>query len=131
MISTAWRYSEPIPAALLASYSEQEDSYVSACFALDIEELAEDHDFRDIDVLRRVDELASRGRLGAAMELLDQASLIAPEYTLVYQYKSNVAYLMGDRQAAVAALERALELEPDNALFRQNLERLQTRGNQQ
>ena len=31
---------------------------------------------------------------------------------------------MGDRAAAIAALERALELEPDNALFRENLKRL-------
>jgi hypothetical protein len=31
---------------------------------------------------------------------------------------------MGDPEAAIAALERALELEPDNALFRENLKRL-------
>src|SRR5262249_32950836 len=37
----------------------------------------------------------------------------------------NVAYLMGDRSAAVAALRKGLELEPDNALFRENLKRLE------
>jgi Type I phosphodiesterase / nucleotide pyrophosphatase/Tetratricopeptide repeat len=52
----------------------------------------------------------------------------APDYVLVYQYRSNVAYLMGDRAAAIAALERALELEPDNALFRVNLEGLRNDG---
>ena len=35
-----------------------------------------------------------------------------------------MAYLSGDRAAAIRALERALALEPDNALFRTNLERL-------
>jgi Flp pilus assembly protein TadD len=43
---------------------------------------------------------------------------------LVHQYRSNVAYLAGDREGAIRALERALALEPDNALFRSNLARL-------
>lgn len=38
--------------------------------------------------------------------------------------RSNVSYLMGDSDAAIAALEKGLEIEPDNALFRQNLEQL-------
>jgi tetratricopeptide (TPR) repeat protein len=49
---------------------------------------------------------------------------VAPDYSLVYQYQSNVAYLMGDLARAIAALERALEIEPDNALFQSNLEKL-------
>ncbi len=40
----------------------------------------------------------------------------------------SVAYLMGDLEAGIAALERALELEPDNALFRANLERLKAQS---
>jgi len=43
----------------------------------------------------------------------------------VFHYRANVAFLMGDRAAAIAALERALAIEPDNALFRENLARLQ------
>jgi hypothetical protein len=43
----------------------------------------------------------------------------------VYQYRANVAFLMGDRDTARKALQRGLELEPDNALFRTNLQRLQ------
>ncbi len=58
------------------------------------------------------------------MQQLDEAERIAPQLALVYQYRSNVAFLRGEREAAIAALERALELEPDNALFRTNLERL-------
>ena len=48
-----------------------------------------------------------------------------PGNARVFQYRANVAYLMGDRAAAKAALTRALALEPDNALFRSNLERLE------
>ena len=35
---------------------------------------------------------------------------------------------MGDRQGAIAALRTALELEPDNALYRTNLQRLEQKG---
>ena len=72
---------------------------------------------------------ARRGDYAAAMRLLDQAEAIAPRYALVQQYRSNVAYLMGDRAAAIAALKKGLALEPDNALFQENLRRLEsTRG---
>jgi hypothetical protein len=35
---------------------------------------------------------------------------------------------MGDRATARAALEKGLEIEPDNALFRTNLQRLERDG---
>ena len=70
-----------------------------------------------------------RGDYAEAMRLLDEAEKVAPEYVVVYQYRANVAYLMGDRDAAVAALEKAIELEPGNALFQANLERLRSGGN--
>ncbi len=71
---------------------------------------------------------ARRGDYGGAMSGLLEAERIAPRYVLVYQYQSNVAYLMGDRKAAIRALEKALAIEPDNALFRANLSRLQRAG---
>ena len=70
-------------------------------------------------------EAARRGDYNAALRTLDQAARIAPRFALVYQYRANVAYLMGDRAAAKAALEKALEIEPDNAMFKSNLRRLQ------
>ena len=60
------------------------------------------------------------------MAQLDEAQRMAPDLALVHQYRSNVAFLKGDRAAAIAALEKALALEPDNALFRTNLERLRS-----
>ncbi len=73
---------------------------------------------------------ARKANYAAAVQLLDQAEAEAPAFVLTYQYRSNVAYLMGDVAAAVAALEKGLEIEPDNALFRANLERLQADGDQ-
>lgn len=67
---------------------------------------------------------ARRTNYPEAMRLLEEAEGEAPGYVLIYQYRSNVAYLMGDTETGIAALEKALELEPDNALFRKNLERL-------
>ena len=73
---------------------------------------------------------ARRANYEAALELLDQAEAIAPSYVLTYQYRSNVAYLMGDTALGIAALEKALEFEPDNALFQRNLSQLQASANQ-
>jgi tetratricopeptide (TPR) repeat protein len=80
---------------------------------------------------RQADELATQaaalarqGDYKAASELLDQAMSVAPDYALLYQYRSNVDYLLGDREGAMRALRRGMELDPDNALFRQNLRNL-------
>jgi Tfp pilus assembly protein PilF len=76
-------------------------------------------------MIERASEAARRGDYAGAMAQLDEAQHIAPRYPPVYQYRSNVAFLRGDRKAAIQALQKAIELEPDNALFRVNLERLQ------
>ena len=67
---------------------------------------------------------ARRGDYPRALELLAEAEQLWPDCPLVFQYRANVAYLMGDHLAALAALERAAALEPDNAAVRANLERL-------
>ncbi len=67
---------------------------------------------------------ARRGDYPEALRLLDEAQRAAPHYIVIYQYRSNVAYLMGDREAAIAAIEKGLAIEPDNALFQENLRRL-------
>ncbi len=68
---------------------------------------------------------ARRGDYPAAMQALDQAEGLAPHLTLLSQYRANVAFLMGDRARAIAALRQALAREPDNALFQTNLRRLE------
>ena len=73
----------------------------------------------------RASQKTRRGDYKDAMRDLDEARKIAPKYALIYQYRSNVAYLMGDRAAAIEALKTGLAIEPDNALFQENLRRLQ------
>jgi tetratricopeptide (TPR) repeat protein len=69
-------------------------------------------------------QAAQRANYPDAVAKLTQAERIAPRYALVHQYRSNVAYLMGDVPGAIRALEKGLAIEPDNALFRTNLQRL-------
>lgn len=69
-------------------------------------------------------QAARRGDYAEALKSLAEAEKAAPRYVLTYQYRSNVAYLMGDVAGAIRALERALQIEPDNALFKNNLARL-------
>jgi hypothetical protein len=46
----------------------------------------------------------------------------------VWQYRANVRYLAGDKPGAIAALEKGLQLDPSNVLFRENLRRLREGG---
>ncbi|MGH7789050.1 MAG: alkaline phosphatase family protein [Candidatus Binatia bacterium] len=73
----------------------------------------------------RASQAARRGDYAGAMQQLDAAEHLAPRSALVYQYRANVAFLMGDRERAKAALRQALAIEPDNALFQSNLQRLE------
>ena len=79
-------------------------------------------------LVQQASEAARKANYTEALRLLDEAEATAPRYVLVYQYRSNVAYLMGDPALGIAALEKALEIEPGNALFQRNLERLRSSG---
>jgi len=81
-------------------------------------------DVRAAQLADRASRAARRGDYAGAMKLLDEAEREAPDLALVYQYRANVAFLMGDRDAARAALRKAIEIEPDNELFKSNLEKL-------
>jgi len=79
---------------------------------------------RAAGLLRDADASIKRGDYDAALSQCNQAQKLAPDVAAVYQCQSNAAYLKGDRGLAEQALERALEIEPDNALFRENLRKL-------
>ncbi len=81
---------------------------------------------RAVALAEEASSLARRGDYADALARLSDAERLAPRLALVCQYESNVAYLAGDRPRAIRALERCLGLEPDNALYRTNLERLRT-----
>ena len=80
---------------------------------------------RAMELANEASGLARRGDYAGAMRALDEASRLAPRLALIYQYRANVAYLKGDTRAAMAALKKGLEIEPDNVLFRENLKNLQ------
>jgi predicted AlkP superfamily phosphohydrolase/phosphomutase/Flp pilus assembly protein TadD len=69
-------------------------------------------------------QAARHANYAEAKRLLDAAEKLAPNYVIIHQYRANVAYLSGDRAGAIRALERALQIEPGNALFQTNLARL-------
>jgi len=73
-------------------------------------------------------DAARRKDYARADALLDEAARLAPKSALIFQYRSNVAFLKGDRAAATRALEEALRLDPGNALYVVNLESLRNAG---
>ena len=75
-------------------------------------------------LVQQASEAARKTNYPEALRLLDEAEQAAPGFVLVYQYRSNVAYLLGDLPLGIQALEQALEIEPDNALFQRNLAQL-------
>jgi len=83
-----------------------------------------DTDRQTAELAEHAADLARRGDYVGAMRALDEAERAAPHSALVFHYRANVAFLMGDRAGAIAALQQALALEPDNALFKENLARL-------
>jgi Tfp pilus assembly protein PilF/predicted AlkP superfamily pyrophosphatase or phosphodiesterase len=85
-----------------------------------------DEERRALGLADEAARAARRADYDEAARKLDAAERIAPRLALIQQYRANVAYLRGDRTAAIAALKRALAIEPDNALFRENLKRLET-----
>ena len=67
-------------------------------------------------------ELICHKGAAAIVPLMGKLADPDPEIVLVHQYRSNVAFLMGDLELAEEALVAALRIEPGNALFAKNLE---------
>lgn len=111
-------------------YEPSRSAYQRLTGRVDVRAPRNDAEAKASDLVQKASMEARRANYDAALELLDQAEAIAPSYVLTYQYRSNVAYLMGDIDLGVAALEKALEIEPDNALFQRNLQQLKAPANQ-
>jgi len=107
-----------------AGHDSAKKALVRLTGAAEVRPLEGDAERRAAPKVEGARQLAQRGDYPGAMALLDEAARLAPRSVAVLQGQSNVAYLMGDRPRAIRALEKALELEPRNALFRKNLERL-------
>jgi len=65
-------------------------------------------------------QLVAQGQLQQAQIPLLEARRLDPSSTEVRQYLSNVYYMTGQLELALAEVEEALDLEPDSQLFQQN-----------
>src|SRR5690606_28589115 len=73
---------------------------------------------RELRLVREAEQAVRQGRTAAALELLRQAEAIAPDDLSVHLYKSLAHRASGDFPAALAAIERALVVDPYSFLAR-------------
>jgi predicted AlkP superfamily phosphohydrolase/phosphomutase/Flp pilus assembly protein TadD len=106
------------------SYEPSRSALVRLVGSAEVTVARSDAERQAMAIAGQASQSARRGDYRGAMQMLDRAEELAPQLALLHQYRANVAFLMGDRAGAAAALRKALEIEPDNALFRTNLERL-------
>ena len=77
---------------------------------------------RDAEVLcEEGSRAAQRGDLAFARRVLERAARRAPRHPRPWHLLANVHFLQGDRPAATIALERAVALDPYDALLGANL----------
>ena len=80
-------------------------------------------------LLRMAVSYEKTGQSGLALANFEKAAQLNPQDAAAQFNYGKEALAAGYTNDAVAALEKGLEIEPDNALFRTNLERL--RGQQE
>jgi Tfp pilus assembly protein PilF len=107
-----------------AQYEPSRQALVRLVGSADVNAPRTEQEKKAFALAQQAAQAAQRGNYPEAVSKLAEAEKTAPRYALVHQYRSNVAYLMGDVPGAIKALEKGLALEPDNALFRTNLQRL-------
>jgi len=79
---------------------------------------------RAVELTTRASRAAAVLDYRKALRHLEEAERLAPRYPVIHQHRSNIYYLMGDREAAIAALRKGLAIVPDDVLFKENLRRL-------
>lgn len=81
------------------------------------------YDFRNF-VLANVAEDIARRDPDAALRILEYNAERFPESIQTFMMLAQVRQMQGNTEGAITALERLLELDPENTFFRQMLERL-------
>jgi tetratricopeptide (TPR) repeat protein len=71
-----------------------------------------------IDVLFYAQELAQNGEYQQGLDTLTNLQKIHPGIIAIYEIKGSIFMLRGDYQAAAHELEKATQLNPDNAALR-------------
>lgn len=69
------------------------------------------------------------GYLDLALEQLNQTAGIDPNNTMVYYLRGNILAQKGKMEEAVAALHKSLELDPNNAYAKHDLEAISSASN--
>jgi tetratricopeptide (TPR) repeat protein len=64
------------------------------------------------------------GDVDGAMRLFDESIRLAPAFARPYHYRAAIAVELGDREAALTWLQRALQTDPDSWRTHRNLGRL-------
>jgi tetratricopeptide (TPR) repeat protein len=81
------------------------------------------YDFRNF-VLANVAEEIARRTPDAALRILEYNAERFPESTQTFMMLAQVRQMQGNTEGAIAAVQRLLELDPDNTFFQRMLERL-------
>lgn len=82
------------------------------------------YDFRQGPLNNVAETLAQRGELEHALAMITLNIEHNPEDAYPNMLHAQILFQMEDRDGAIAAVERALEIEPDNEFYKQQLERL-------
>ena len=93
-----------------------------------LDEILSEHPWSIAARLQSARQLLAADRAGEALGILAQAIALSPEHAASFKWKARAHIQLGDTEAAVAALERELELDFAADDERRLLEHLRSRG---
>lgn len=73
------------------------------------------------ETYQRCHDLVKRGQVDPAVAGLESLTAQHPDFALAYNDLGVLYYQQGDKQRCVQNYEKAVSMEPDNAIFRKNL----------
>ncbi|MCP4202788.1 MAG: c-type cytochrome [bacterium] len=82
------------------------------------------YDFSEGTLIRAAEALAGAGHMDQAVALLEESLVHTPQSSWALGTLAGVENKRGNTEAAIAALKRILEFEPDNARVRQQIDKL-------
>lgn len=86
------------------------------------------YDFGQGSLNNVAETLARRGDVEDALTIIRLNIEHNPDIGYPNVLHAQILFMMEDREGAIAAIERAIELEPDNDFYKQQLERLRSPG---
>jgi tetratricopeptide (TPR) repeat protein len=82
------------------------------------------YDFTEGTLVRLAQRLLSEQRAAEALAFLERNAELYPNHSQTHSVMSQAYVQLGNRQAAITSLERAVALEPNNNRLRQQLDQL-------